>query len=372
MTQFKYPPIVFLSISLLLAACTSKSADTTKVVGQFAENVPETVRFTRGYYNGGFDEEHFVSFFDTTVAVVNGGFEVEIPRCMTSMTDLKIGDDIINFISDGTTITIDQEARIAVSSDEKGVHSRYMDFARRWNDYQTQIAGFGSDVGAREKYRDENLGTLLDYMKEAARNNPDNFIGMQALQMLHLYQDEVSPEEMLSMVNDLSDEIKTDPMSSVMFSELSDFYNGRVKSLEGKPFVDFTVIQDPEHPETSTVKLSDYVGKGKYVLVDFWASWCGPCKAEMPNLISVYNTYHSDKFDMLSVAVADKVEETVKAAKELGITWNQIVNAQQIPVNAYGFDAIPFVVLFGPDGTILKRDLRGEQIGEAVREALGV
>ena len=363
---------IYLAAALLLAACSPKAGDTTKVVGQFAGNAPETVRLVRGYYDGPFDEDHFISFFDTTVAVVNGRFEVEIPKCLTSMTDFKVENGTVGFISDGSTITIDPEACTAVSSDDKGAHSRFMDFAVRWNDYQTQMVGFGSDREAGEKYREENLGTLLEYTTEAARNNPDNFLGLQALQMLNLFSPEVSPEEMLSMVNGLSDDLKTDPMSSLIFSELSDYYNGLVKTMEGMPFVDFTVVQDPEHPETSTVKLSDYVGKGKYVLVDFWASWCGPCKAEMPNLINVYNTYHGDKFDMLSVAVADKAEDTVKAAKELGIVWNQIVNAQQIPIKAYGFDAIPYVILFGPDGSILKRDIRGEQIGEAVREALGL
>ena len=138
--------------------------------------------------------------------------------------------------------------------------------------------------------------------------------------------------------------------------------NAKKATKAGQPFVDFTIVQDPENPEETTVKLSDYVGKGKYVLVDFWASWCGPCKAEIPNIKAVYEKYAGEDFDVLSVAVWDKPEATVKAAEELGITWNQIINAQQVPTDLYGIDGIPHIMLIGPDGIILNRELRGELI----------
>lgn len=132
---------------------------------------------------------------------------------------------------------------------------------------------------------------------------------------------------------------------------------------EGSMFVDFEAEFNGK-----VTKLSDYVGKGKYVLVDFWASWCSPCKREIPNLINVYNKYKSDKFEVLGVATCDKPEDTIKSIEQLGIPYPQMLNAQKAGSDAYGISGIPHIILFGPDGKILKRNLRGEQIEKVVSE----
>lgn len=137
---------------------------------------------------------------------------------------------------------------------------------------------------------------------------------------------------------------------------------------EGDMFTDFEIAQ----PDGSIAKLSDYVGKGKYILVDFWASWCGPCKREIPNIKAAYEKYKGDKFDVLSVAVWDKPEDTAAAAAEHGVVWNQIVNAQKIPTDIYGIEGIPHLILFGPDGKIVKRGdgLRGPGLEKTLSELL--
>ncbi len=119
-------------------------------------------------------------------------------------------------------------------------------------------------------------------------------------------------------------------------------------------------------------KLSDFVGKGKYVLVDFWASWCGPCRAETPNLISAYDKFKGDKFNVLGVTVSDRPEDSERAMEELGINYPQMLNAPDSCANLYGINGIPHIILFGPDGTILERDLRGEEIEIAVKKYLGL
>ena len=140
------------------------------------------------------------------------------------------------------------------------------------------------------------------------------------------------------------------------------------QTAPGRMFTDYTVVGG--NPDGTDVKLSDYVGQGKYILLDHWASWCGPCKAEMPYIKKTWEAFAGDRFDVVSVAVSDKRDDTVAALARLDMPWHQILDAQKIPSALYGVNAIPHLILFAPDGTILKRGLRGDQIYETVSEIL--
>jgi thiol-disulfide isomerase/thioredoxin len=135
---------------------------------------------------------------------------------------------------------------------------------------------------------------------------------------------------------------------------------------EGDRFRDFAVEYDGK-----TTRLSDFVGRGKYVLVDFWASWCGPCRKEIPSIIAAHEKYKDRNFTALGVAVKDKPEATLRAIKDEAIPYPQILNTQAIASELYGIDAIPEIILFAPNGTILARGLRGNEIEKKLAEIFG-
>ncbi len=135
----------------------------------------------------------------------------------------------------------------------------------------------------------------------------------------------------------------------------------------GQKFTDFGVPA----ADGSMQKLSDYVGKGKVTLVDFWASWCGPCRAEIPKLQALKAKY-GDKFDVLGVAVWDNPDDTRKAMEQMEITWPVIIGTEQLnqPTDLYGIKGIPHIIIFGPDGTILSRGLTGDDLAKKLAEVL--
>lgn len=149
-----------------------------------------------------------------------------------------------------------------------------------------------------------------------------------------------------------------------------EYLTNRVATLKrvavGQPFVDFELNDVDGNP----VSLSS-VAEGKYLLVDFWAAWCRPCRAENPNVVVAYNTYHDKGFDVLGVSFDDNHSKWVEAIKKDGLTWHQISDLKgwgSAAGKLYGIQSIPQNILINPEGIIIGKNLRGEDLQNKLAE----
>ena len=204
-----------------------------------------------------------------------------------------------------------------------------------------------------------NTSDFIETVKGLVIQHKDDAIAIPLLLMLDdsMWEPDIS---LLALISQLNEDMQQHPYVKKV-KEKVEILLARPK--EGDMFKDFTVEY-----EGKTTRLSDYVGRGKYVLVDFWASWCGPCRQEIPKLIAFYEKYKDKEFLVLGVAAQDNPEASLKAISEMQIPYPQILNTQKIATDLYGIYALPETILFAPDGTILARGLRGEEIDAKLKE----
>ena len=263
----------------------------------------------------------------------------------------RLGDLII----EKTDITITPEERKIQSNGELQGKMEAMNahLASLRNEYSS-LPKDSTSIAHREQIAKEYENVMSTTLTENI-NNPFGYI---------LFVNTVSGCQSLAEIDEM---LKQYPQYTNSERVIA-YRNNLVKKEEtsvGHKYKDFSITY-----EGKTEKLSDYIGNEQYTLVDFWASWCGPCIRETKTIKELYKKYNGKGLKVLGVAVWDEPENTKKAIAKHELPWHSILNAQTIPTDIYGISGIPCIILIAPDGTIVSRDKQGEELIKDVEAAM--
>ena len=188
--------------------------------------------------------------------------------------------------------------------------------------------------------------------------NANNMAGQRMfLQMPYAF----NVDELATLVATIED--KETEVAKVIQTRLTNL----TKVAAGNPFVDVELNDVNDKP----VKLSSVVGKGTYVLVDFWASWCGPCRRENPNVVALYKKYHDKGFDIVGISRDNNKDAWLKGIAEDGLVWTHLWDKEGVVSRTYVVDFIPTTFLFDKEGKIIARNLDSDVLRDKLKELLG-
>lgn len=209
------------------------------------------------------------------------------------------------------------------------------------------------------KLNEEFKKCVADYAEKNITNELGYF-------MLTYYPNEIIDADMKQkLIEKMPEKMK----SRTAITELSKELEAQSKYAVGKAFPDFTMpaINGQE------VSVMQEIKSNELTIIDFWASWCGPCRAEMPSVVKLYESYHSKGLGIVGISLDEDKDSWQSAVKSLGMKWTQLSDLkgwQNAAARMFSVESIPHTIVVGKDGTILQRGLRGEQLEEFVTSKL--
>jgi len=363
--------ILFLAaVALLVSSCTEKDAFTING------------KLPNGTYDG---QQVYLKTLDSnwkdlitidTVNVVDGEFFFKGLAKEGSTVHFISLDDAPDFMSRPVMVVVEPghiEVNLDSVSSVKGTSSNntYQAFISK----NEAIEGELRTISAKIKQDTANVNSAdleKQYKDKYAQLTKEGFDFTKAniqSQMGTYYLSRNYYRFTVEQLKELIPSIKPEYKSMSRIQKMESVAQALDVTAVGKTFTDVK----GKTPEGKDAALADYVGKGKYVLVDFWASWCPPCRAEMPKLVELYKQYKDKDFEIVGISLDKTNEDWVKGIKNLDITWPQISDLKfwdSELAAVYGISSIPHLMLLDKDGKILARGLDAEEATKKIEELL--
>ncbi len=286
-----------------------------------------------------------------------------------------VGKDALQFLLGEESIKVTCEDKV---QDAKITHSPLNDdnkvlmaAMKPVNDRRQEVY-MAFDKLPKEEQTDQKRGEAIKQLsalekegqqvaKVFIENHPASLVSLNAI--AQLMEGEWTVAEISEIFNNLNTKVK----ESKNGKEIKSKIDQAAKTEVGAEAPDFT----QNTPDGKPVSLKDY--RGKYVLVDFWASWCGPCRGENPHVVAAFNKFKDKNFDILGVSLDDNKDKWLAAIEKDGLTWTHISDLKgwgNEAAAAYGVRGIPANYLIGPDGKIIAKNLRGADLEAKLTEVL--
>lgn len=313
----------------------------------------------------------------------NGKFQIKGKDKKDAFLGILANGRYITFINDGTPVKADMKSmnlegsplNVKLNGYEKQfttMTDELTSFAEKYSEAGNNKSQEEFDALCREykkNHFDPIFKKMTELTKKIVKENPDNFIPAIFVKTI-IYSCDYNDLKYLKL-DELFDEDYTYLKHPIAIGFKS-HYDKLAKELAliGTQFKDLEM----NDTDGKTHKLSEYCGKGNYVFVDFWASWCGPCRGEIPNVKANYDKYHSKGFEIVGLSFDNNEEAWKKAIEEMELKWinlSDLMGWKSIAASIYGIKSIPSSLLIDPEGKIVAIDLRAYLLGDKLKEIYG-